>query len=192
MGDLHFITSRNRTPAANRPGPLINLLAPALGEVYYHEMIKGIGEALHESGCRLLLSTNSSPPGQRVAWEREQVALLKGGAVDGCLIITPATASFPDNDRIVVIDPHVEGGALPAVVAANRAGALMAMEYLIGLGHRRIGFIGGAERAHSAVRRFEGYRDGLAAAGIAFDPALVRAGDFTAERGQAAALELLD
>ena len=173
MGDLHFITSRNRTPVASRPGPLINLLAPELGEVYYHEMIKGIGEALHDSGCRLLLSTNSSPTqGQRVAWEQEQVALLKGGAVDGCLIITPTTASFPSNERIVVIDPHSDGGTIPSVVAANHAGALLAMEYLTGLGHRRIGFIGGSERTHSAVRRFEGYRDGLAAAGIAYDSEL--------------------
>jgi DNA-binding LacI/PurR family transcriptional regulator len=41
-----------------------------------------------------------------------------------------------------------------------------------------------------AADRFDGYRDALAAAGIAFDPSLVAHGDFTAESG-ARALELL-
>jgi LacI family transcriptional regulator len=185
-------TSRTNTPRASRPSPIINLLAPALGEVYYHEMLKGVGEALHDSGCSLLLSTNNSPAlSGRAAWEQEQVARLNGGGVDGCLIIGPATACFTGAERIVVIDPHIEGVAVPAVVAANHGGALQVMDYLIGLGHRRIGFIGGSDHAHSAIRRFQGYKDGLASAGLRYDPALVAAGDFTVQRGQAAAQALL-
>jgi LacI family transcriptional regulator len=65
------------------------------------------------------------------------------------------------------------------------------MKYLAGLGHRRIGFIGGRSETLSANRRFEGYKDGLELAGLAFDPALVQGGDYTREGGQAAARQLL-
>ena len=92
----------------------------------------------------------------------------------------------------MVIDPQGDGADVPSVVGRNRFGALAAMEYLLGLGHRRIGFIGGRPDILSGRRRFEGYRDALAAAGIPFDPDLVQEGDYTRERGQQAARLLLD
>jgi LacI family transcriptional regulator len=81
---------------------------------------------------------------------------------------------------------------VPSVIATNRAGALDAMEYLLSLGHRRIGFIGGRPDTKSAIRRLEGYKDSLASAGIAYDPALVEDGDYTRERGLEAARTLLN
>ena len=62
--------------------------------------------------------------------------------------------------------------------------------HLLGLGHRRIGFIGGRPKFGSAELRFQAFRDVMTTAG-AFDPDLVRAGDYTRESGQAAGLELL-
>ena len=41
----------------------------------------------------------------------------------------------------------------PSVHATNYQGALDAMEYLIGLGHRRIGYIGGRSELESSNRR---------------------------------------
>ena len=52
-------------------------------------------------------------------------------------------------------------------------------EHLIDLGHRRIGFLAGRPDLESARRREAGYRAALDAAGIAFDPDLVRVGGFT-------------
>jgi LacI family transcriptional regulator len=66
------------------------------------------------------------------------------------------------------------------------------MSYLTGLGHRRIAHIGGRPDTLSARRRFEGYKDGLLAAGIPYDPELFLEGDYTRKRGQAAAHLLLD
>jgi len=65
------------------------------------------------------------------------------------------------------------------------------MEYLIGLGHRRIGFIGGRPELQSAVQRLQGYKDGLSEAGISLDPELIRAGDYSEEGGFACAQRLL-
>src|SRR5690606_13966186 len=66
-----------------------------------------------------------------------------------------------------------------------------AVEHLIGLGHRRIGWIGGPEASMAAQDRFYGYSAALRSAGIEMDPALVRADRFDVASGARFARELL-
>ncbi len=71
--------------------------------------------------------------------------------------------------------------------------------YLIGLGHRRIGFVGDMASARppaglgftSSANRLRGYRQALAAAGIAFDAALIRRGPHDAAGAAEHAAQLL-
>lgn len=71
------------------------------------------------------------------------------------------------------------------------AGAEMAVSHLVGLGHRRIGFLNGHDKAFVSHQRMDGYRLGLSKAGIPFDENLVHWGDFTLECGPLAAEHLL-
>lgn len=52
-------------------------------------------------------------------------------------------------------------------------------EYLISLGHARIGFIKGDPNQAASLRRFEGFQAALAAAGISLDRGLVQQGYYT-------------
>jgi len=63
--------------------------------------------------------------------------------------------------------------------------------HLLGLGHRRIGFIGGAANQTASARRLEGYRLALREAGLPADEALVAQGDFSYRSGLVAAGQLL-
>lgn len=190
--DLNYTASLAARSMRSRKSKVIGLILPELTESFDMEIIKGAGAAIRDSGYDLMIYTSGRRPlDRRASWELDQLALLKGGLTDGCIIVTPAAPVFPDNERIVVIDPNGDGAAVTSVVARNRIGALYVMEYLTGLGHRRIGFIGGRKDTLSANRRLTGYRDGLACAGIAFDPALVQAGDYSRESGQSAARQLL-
>lgn len=190
MQELNYTASlaakSMRSPAAN----VIGLLVPEVVEVYNQEIIKGVGEAIRDSLYDLMIYTRGRPTG--ASWEQEHVALLSSGLTAGCIVVTPSAPDFPEGAKVVVIDPKGDGAAAPSVVARNRVGALAVMEYLIGLGHRRIGFITGRRDTLSAIRRFAGYQDGLAAASIPFDPALVAEGDYTFDQGVAAARQLLD
>ena len=67
---------------------------------------------------------------------------------------------------IVSIDPVVSNPNYPSVHATNYQGAVDAMEYLLDLGHKRIGFISGRAELESSNRRLKGYRDALEKAGI--------------------------
>jgi LacI family transcriptional regulator len=79
----------------------------------------------------------------------------------------------------------------PSVHATNYQGALDAMDYLIGSGHKRIGYIGGRAELESSNRRLKGYLDALDKAGISSDEKLISYGDYTTELGAQCARELL-
>lgn len=81
--------------------------------------------------------------------------------------------------------------ALSSVSIDDHAAAAAMTAYLIGLGHRCIGFIAGNAMTSVSDERLGGYRDALAAAGIGGDDRLVAPGDYTYRSGLAAAETLL-
>ena len=64
-------------------------------------------------------------------------------------------------------------------------------DYLLGLGHRRIGFIVGHPDHFASGQRLIGYKSALASHGVEFRESYVRQGYFTFESGMEAAKELL-
>lgn len=193
MQELNYTASLAAKSMRSRTTNVIGLILPEVTEPFDLEIIKGVGAAIRASGYNLLIYTSGGPPsGERASWELQQFALLSGGLTDGCIVVTPSAPAFPDTARIVVIDPLGDGASVPSVIARNRAGALDVIAYLTNLGHRRIGFLGGRAETLSARRRFAGYKDGLAAAGIPYDSDLVRHGDYTREGARPGARALLD
>ena len=94
---------------------------------------------------------------------------------------------------LVVVDPaNPPPPEIPSVGATNWAGGLAATEHLISLGHRRIAAIAGSEDYLCSRARVDGYRSALERAGVTFDWALVRHGDFHHEGGFVRGGELLD
>ncbi len=155
------------------------------------ETLWGIAAEARTGGYRVLLEP-LSPDGGRYS------DLLLSERVDGLIVSGPRV----DDEELaaLVADgfPIILQGSLPNVPAPsvdidNRAGARAAVEHLLGLGHRRIGCITNAPLAYTAAEnRLAGYRDALAAAGIAFDADLVAEGAFDAASGHAAMTSLLD
>lgn len=80
-----------------------------------------------------------------------------------------------------------EGTPGPSIRVDNIAATKAMVGYLISLGHRRIGVISGLKDNPHSIDRLQGYKAGLAAAGIAFEKELVAEGDFTMWSGQNAA-----
>ncbi len=66
------------------------------------------------------------------------------------------------------------------------------MEYLIGLGHRRIGLIAGPDGFRSAQERRQGFLDALHRHKLECTPELIAKGNYTFESGRAAAERLLE
>lgn len=91
----------------------------------------------------------------------------------------------------VRISPSADPARSSFVQMDDRAAARQMTEYLIGLGHRDIGYIKG-DPAHSAsLHRFEGFMAAMAAAGLAVHSDHVRQGDFSFRSGLAIADDML-
>jgi LacI family transcriptional regulator len=91
----------------------------------------------------------------------------------------------------VLLNCHGGDRPLHAIVPGEVAGAFTATQHLIAKGHRRIGLINGEPWMEASSDRFKGYRQALATADIAFDPTLLRNGDWLPLQGHQLALELL-
>jgi len=172
---------------------VIGLIMPDVEFPFAIEVMKGVNRAISELGYDLIVYTGGDTRKESTAErERRYISLLNGSVTDGAIVVTPATTTFSTASPVVVIDPNNESPDCLVVIATNHAGALAAMDYLIGLGHRRIGFIGGRPELQSAVRRLQGYKDSLHQADISIDPELIQAGDYTTDTGFVCAQRLLD
>ena len=103
------------------------------------------------------------------------VSLSRNKRIDGLILSDPRVDDSGLYDLLNDDFPIVLLGRLPGVKVSsvefdNRGGARTAVEHLVSQGHRRIGFIGYAPLSFTGVtERLDGYREALAAAGIAFD-----------------------
>jgi DNA-binding LacI/PurR family transcriptional regulator len=160
-------------------------------EPFFAGMVRGVSAALAETGVQLLLLI-----AQELADRARLERYVIGGHVDGVLLASlhgddPLPGSL-ERAGVPVVLVGRPAGTAPAswVDADNRGGARKAVDHLVRGGRRRIATIAGPQDMGVGLDRLDGYRDGLAAAGLAAAE-LVEAGDFTEEGGAEAMGRLL-
>jgi LacI family transcriptional regulator len=158
-------------------------------EPFSAELLKGAAKALHDSEFELVVYAAGRHNTE--GWEQRYLSRLSGTLTDGTILVTPTVTDVASNQPIVAVEPHVGGSTLPTIDSHNFEGARAMTEHLLMLGHRRIAFLAGRPDLESARRREAGYHAALGAAGVAFDPDLVRVGGFMEETAEAPARELL-
>ena len=161
---------------------LIGLIMPDIGFPFSAEVMKGVNHAIAESEFDLLLyTTGDVRKHETAAHQQRYVSLLNNSITDGVLIVATVAADFTSDAPLVSIDSAVVNPSYPSIHATNYKGALDAMNYLLGLGHTRIGFIGGRpelESTRSAARRAIAMRSSRLESPSM--QALIEAGDYTA------------
>lgn len=192
IDNLGYTSNLAARSMRSRRNNLLGLVVPDIGFPYSIEIMKGIDRAISESVFDLLLYTTGGihKPGT-ASREHHYVSLLNNSLTDGVIVVASSASEFATHAPIVAVDPHMIDPNYPSVQGMNYHGALDAMNYLIGLGHCRIGFIGGRPEIMSSGRRLMGYRDALERAGIEIDETLIVPGDFSTRTGYERALYLL-
>lgn len=168
---------------------VLGVLVPEF-EPFSTELLKGISAAAEGTGYELLAYSGNLGH-NHVGWERRSLSRLAGTLIDGAVIVAPTATITGATIPVVAIDPHTGSTGPSTIEADNVGGARAATQHLIDLGHRRIGHVRGRADLVSARQREQGYREALEAAGIDFDPALVRVGGYRASETTDAARELL-
>lgn len=125
-------------------------------------------------------------------------ALVSESVLHGVILTPPLCDDRTVMQELVAAQtPFVRvapGNRLPGTSIVNIDEFKAAYEmtaYLVGLGHRRIGFVKGKPDHGAARLRFDGYRSALADAGIGFDENLCAQGFFTYQSGLDAGEKLL-
>ena len=157
------LAARLRSGRSNTVG----LLVCEITNPFYAELTAGVQSALEDSGlAAFLANTDESLDRQQRMLER-----LREQRADG-VILVPAAGTRPalldELDRwgmpwVTMVRGFQRGSHAGA---DDRAGISLATRHLIGLGHRRIAFLGGAAASSASQRRRAGYARALAEAGL--------------------------
>ncbi|NUM43789.1 MAG: LacI family DNA-binding transcriptional regulator [Anaerolineales bacterium] len=190
--ELGFVSSLAARGMRSHRTNVLGLIMPDVESLYSFAVLRGVNQAIAQLHYDLIVYTSGdSFHNDSAEKEAYFVSLLNGNVVDGAIVVAPVAANFTTTAPLVIIDPNNLSPECPAVIATNQVGAMQAMQYLTDLGHRRIGFITGRLDLVSANRRLQGYKDGLAAAGIPLDEQLIQIGDYSISSAVAPTRNLL-
>lgn len=190
---LGYVPNWQARSLAGGASNLIGVLVPSLGNDYIVQILHGIDEALTQSDYNLILYTTNRHQGKEATYAG---TIMSGGA-DGLLLVAPLITDpyletlREQNFPYVLIDQQEEMGRSIVVNTTNWQGAYDATEYLIGLGHHRIGFLAGLPQLTSAIERLAGYKAALSDHDISFRDEYVVQGDFREQTGYEATHKLL-
>lgn len=134
---------------------IIGLLAPNLQELYYIEITDAIITAAKHAGYSVLVSTTQGDSSHLPEF-------LRHGNMDGLLVITPyyvedVLAGYLKRDLpCVMINYAAESQTFSSVYCDQFRVGYLATQYLIELGHRRIGFCTSDTSSPSPMKRLQG------------------------------------
>ncbi len=154
----------------NQQTNTIGLVVTSISDPFFASVMKGVEEVAKTAGLSLVLSAAHNDPEQ----EMEIIETFHRRRVDGILVAS-SRISAVHSERLhtikiptILINSQVDAQqkSLCWVAVDDHEGARLAVDHLLQLGHRSIGYIGTASRPRSNRCRLEGYQQALAAASI--------------------------
>jgi LacI family transcriptional regulator len=178
VNDLSYHPTRSaRGLASKTSGNLGFILSDyhfSQAEQFYTKIFLGTEFEARNHDYYILLTTvgktfNAKNEVPRFLLERNVDGVIIAGKVTGKLIDYIDALGIP----IVLVDYDSKKRRHSTVVTDNRAGARMATEHLLDLGHRSVAFIAGDIEHPSIAERFGGFQDVLHEHNIVPDPRLI-------------------
>ena len=168
----------------------VGLAVAWVSDPFLAQLVRGAEDTAMQHGYTIFLSSFYDEPRR----EREVLAAFHERRVDG--IIVKSSSLVVDNRSLLA------NFGLPLVLincpehtysvsTDNLHGGRLATEYLLDLGHSRIGYIAAEQGARTNLDRLEAYKTALEERGIGFDPDLVVCGDGYPQGGRRAMQKLL-
>lgn len=170
----------------------IGVLTQDIASPFYGEALRGIEDALKDTGAIPLIVSGH--------WilrdEVERLEHLLSRRVDGLVILTgsltdDALVRYATEVPLVVTGRDLDAPNVTSLRFDDYAGARVATQHLLDLGHRRIAHIAGPQDHFDSRERLRGYREALIDAGIEPDDDLVVHADFHEPGGLLAINQLI-
>jgi len=164
---------------------LIGIIIPDLSNPVFSRIIAGIESYIRNLDYSLLITATDFDIEMKI----QHIHILKDKGVDGLILVTDHgnsefyEAMLAFGKPIVMVGSDSFAESIPFVRIDNYKAACEATQYLIDLGHEKIGMIRGPlTDPQSGKERFEGYRDTLVKAGL-YEENLIAEGWYSFDDG---------
>lgn len=174
-------------------GLVLRKFSGLFGSYFVGELLKGVGEAVQNLKSDLLL--HILPTSRSDDWD--ETDLLDPDVTVGVLLadIEWSEPMMPVLEErgipYVVMNNYFPSRAVNCVGIDNAGGGRLVAEYLVGLGHERVGTIAGNQKTQAGRDRLEGFRSALRNQGLPLAESYIAVGDFSRESGHRGMEELL-
>jgi LacI family transcriptional regulator len=195
MHELGYVYDRIAANLRSQSSDTVGIIITDISNTFFSEFLIGVHDALDEVGYTVLLGTTFDS----VAKQDHLLSTMMEHRVGG-LILCPVSESSQDTiERLNEIDTpmvlavrELPGVNSDYVGIDYPKGARIAVEHLLGKGHKRIALLGGIKESSTWIERMEGYREALSRAGLEVDESLVIDSAPTREGGLEAVLKVLE
>jgi len=172
---------------------MIGVVVTNIADPFVAGVVSGIEDMAEQHGYSVFLA-NSNGEAER---EVRVVRSFEERRVDGIIVTSSRVGALyvPLLERmqvpVVLLNNQHPSQFAHSVLIDNEGASVTATRHLIGLGHRRIAYLGDRFGHQSDKERYEGYRRALREAGIEYSADLVAHGDGKPEGGEEAMARLL-
>lgn len=172
----------------------IGLVLPDNSNFFFAEISHIIEDYGYQNGYSVILCNTDDDPEKEASY----INVLIHKQVDGIIFISACNPSSnlsilnETNIPVVIVDRELPDINVDTVVNNNWLGGTLAASYLIGLGHRRIGCISGANTLLASKQRVDGFTQVLQDAGITVHPEFLIEGDFHFDSGLTCMNQILE
>jgi DNA-binding LacI/PurR family transcriptional regulator len=170
----------------------LGLVVTTIADPFVAEVVRGIEETALDLDYNVILCSSNGDPERELA----AVRALRAKWVDALIVTSSWVGGFYDqltelHAPLVLINNQQPGEYTYSVRSDDLRGGALAGEYLAGLGHTRIAYVAGPERAMASQLRLRGCQEALQARGIAIPKDWIVAGTGQPEAGERAVQALL-
>ncbi len=185
MEQLNYRPNRLARSLRRSQTHTLGVLLPNSANPFFAEVLLGIEAACFDFGYNVILGNANDDPQRELFY----LDVLLSKQVDGVLLVS--TGAYKEavellarhNAPVVMVDRSPGALTVPflldIVFTDNERGGTLAAEYLLRLGHRRIGCIAGPSLLTPSAERLTGYRRALEHAGLSVDDSLIVSGIFS-------------
>lgn len=197
--ELGYVPNALAQQLARRKSGNIGVILPFVPKVhlfstyYFSEILSGIGETVKRCGYDLLLIFRE-PDGAR-----DYARLFRTQKIDACIVL--GSENVPEERAALaelkaggfpfcLVNQRYDEESYRTVDADHVAGSKAAVRHLVEQGSRSIAFVNGPQQYSNSADRLQGYKAALEEAGIAYEPNLVYAGNYSRKSGYVLAEQL--
>jgi len=166
---LGYVPNKIAGALASQRVNLVAVIIPSMSNMVFPEVMMGISDTLEDTGLQPVVGITNYMPEREESVLYEMLSWRPSGVIIAGLEHSPAARAMMQNSGIPIVEiMDIDGDPVDSAVGIShrRAGRQMA-EAIVAAGYRRIGFLGTKmPDDHRARKRLDGFRDGLARAGL--------------------------